>query len=182
MTFRSSLQTTPLPPDSPLEVHRMDSTRLDHAKFRQILARSEPLVVTSVQYVMQGKWNPTYFVRRYGSQEVTITDCESDHEYSSTVAQFFSGFGTQKPGTNNRVLKLKAMPPFFVHCPKLTRSLRRIGLRRTTLRMSFLSCMRRLLTAYHFRITHAPTESIISQPTFPLTVLSQISVSGGACH
>lgn len=162
MTFRSSLEITPLSPDSPLEVHRMCSTRLDHAKFRQLLARGEPLVVTSVQYVMQGNWTPAYFVQRYGSQEVTITDCESNHEYSSTVAQFFSGFGTQKSGTNNRVLKLKVMPPFFVHCPKLTRSLRRTGPRRTTLSMSFLSCMRRLLMVYPFRITHAPTESTIS--------------------
>jgi hypothetical protein len=75
------------------------------------MARGEPLVVNDVHHVMQGNWNPTYFVLRYGSQEVTITDCKSNEEYSSTVAQFFSAFGTQSR-TDKRVLKLKALLPF----------------------------------------------------------------------
>jgi hypothetical protein len=178
MTFRCSLQITPVSPDTPLEVHRMCSTRLNYARFRQILARSEPLVVTSVQHVMQGKWTLAYFVQCYGSEVVTITNCKSDHEHSSTVAQFFSSFGSLISQTNHQVLKLKALPLSLLHCPGLTRPVHRIGRRRATSRTSFPSYMRRLSTAYCFLITHALMACSISSPTSPQMVSSLILVGG----
>lgn len=95
----------------------MHSTHLDLAKFQQIWARSEPLVVNGVQHVMRGKWTPAYFVQRYGKEVVTLIDCESDEEYPSTVAEFFSSFGTDR--SDHRVLKLK-VPLFAYHYSMLT--------------------------------------------------------------
>jgi hypothetical protein len=145
MTFRSSSPLTP-PPEPPLEAHKMDISCLNHAKFQEILLRAEPLVVNNVHHIMQGEWTPEYFVQRFGSQEVMITDCETNYDYSSTVSQFFRGFGTQQPRIRtdlyDQVLKLKVMPPLCAF-PRLTRSLRRTGPRRTTSRMCFLNCMRR---------------------------------------
>ena len=160
----------------------MCSTRLDYSKFQQIWARSEPLVVTGVQHTMQGKWTPAYFTQRYGSDVVTITDCESDNEYTSTVAQFFSGFGAEKTQTNNRVLKLKAGAPLVSVFPTADSILHRIGPRRATSGMSFLSCMRVLSTAYHFRIIPVLTESTTSQLTSPLMALFLILVSACELH
>jgi hypothetical protein len=105
---RYSIQIDPPPPDTPPDVHRMHTARLDLAKFQQIWARSEPLVVSGIQRVMRGRFTPAYFVQRYGKDVVTLIDCESDSEYPSTVAEFFSSFGVER--SDHRVFKLKVAP------------------------------------------------------------------------
>jgi hypothetical protein len=65
----------------------MDISCLDHAKFQEILLRAKPLVVNNVHHIMQGEWTPEYFVQRFGSQEVMITDCETNYDYSSTISE-----------------------------------------------------------------------------------------------
>jgi hypothetical protein len=98
----------------------MTLPNLDIAKFQEILGQAEPLVVHNVQQHMQGKWDPEYFVDRFSSKEVKITDCESNDDHDSTVAQFFKGFGAQRSASGvdlyDQVLKLKVMPP-LVRCP-----------------------------------------------------------------
>jgi hypothetical protein len=66
----------------------------------------------------QGKWDPSYFIERYGEQIVDLHDCETRSTCKSTITAFFQSFG--KPRDGGQILKLKVSPvvcaPFtFVH-------------------------------------------------------------------
>ena len=82
----------------------MSCQHLNYPTFLQSLARGRPIVVTGVHHRLQGTWTPKYFVDRFGSQEVTLVDCKTDTEFSSTVANFFQHFGAAE---DRRVVKLK---------------------------------------------------------------------------
>lgn len=72
-----------------------------------------PVVVTGVDAALQGDWAPQYFIERYGSQKVTLVDCETDCTQQSTVSDFFQGLrGT---GDRRQILKLKVSLSIFNH-------------------------------------------------------------------
>jgi hypothetical protein len=102
---------------TPQEVLHMTYDKLDPVVFGESLARGRPIVVTGLQRRLQGKWDPTYFIERFGSQKVTLIDCETESQVKSTVADFFQGFG---PATGDkRIVKLKARAIWIPSLPLL---------------------------------------------------------------
>jgi [histone H3]-dimethyl-L-lysine9 demethylase len=85
----------------------MPCQSLNYNAFQQSLAYGKPLVITGLQHRIQGTWNPEYFVGQYGSQKITLIDCETESELKSTVADFFRDFGVVRP--DKRIVKLKVI-------------------------------------------------------------------------
>jgi hypothetical protein len=83
----------------------MSGKYLDHSLFQRSWSQGEPVVVTDIQHILQGRWTPEYFVEVYGREKITIVDCESEQQYKSTVADFFLSFGAAEE--RKQVLKLK---------------------------------------------------------------------------
>ena len=83
----------------------MSCQRPNYPIFRQSLAQGRPIVVHDVHHRLQGTWKPSYFIERFGSQEVMLVDCKTDTEFTSTVADFFQQFGTARG--HGRTIKLK---------------------------------------------------------------------------
>jgi hypothetical protein len=72
-------------------------------KFRRHWEQGTPVVVTGI--TMQGRWDPEYFMRAHGDKKVTIIECETGKTQSSSVANFFKGFG--QPRGRVGIWKLK---------------------------------------------------------------------------
>jgi hypothetical protein len=120
----------------------MSVAYLDHAKFKEAMVRSLPVVVTDLGDTIQGNWTPAYFRDFFGSETVTIVNCNTDAEYESTVAEFFDSFGTTRSRESDMpVLKLKVRPRCYCSCIRAAESRFRIGPPNTTSTKSFRSCM-----------------------------------------
>jgi hypothetical protein len=74
-------------------------------QFRSHWSRGIPVIVKDVSDQFQGSWGPEYFIEQYGTQKVTIKNCETNTCHRSTVAHFFRYLGTPNDRTN--ILKLK---------------------------------------------------------------------------
>jgi hypothetical protein len=85
----------------------------DYAQFKTLWAGGHPVVVTGVQHIFQGRWTPQYFMERFGSERVTVVDCETTLERKSTVADFFESFGSERSEDpeGKKILKLKVCFP-----------------------------------------------------------------------
>lgn len=120
----------------------MSVAYLDHTKFKEAMVRGQPVVVTDLGETIQGNWTPTYFRDFFGSETVTIVNCNTEAEYQSTVAEFFDSFGTTRSlELDTPVLKLKVRLRCYCSCIHATESRFRIGLPSTTSAKSFRSCM-----------------------------------------
>jgi JmjC domain, hydroxylase len=151
----------------------MSAKQPNQSMFQRSLVNGEPMIVTDVQHTLQGKWGPDYFVDNFGGEKVTIIDCETEREYQSTVADFFSSFGSDRK--KRQILKLKVR---FSECTSLHRlhvSIR-TGHPRMTSGKSFLSSMLLLLTPYPFLTTFALMASATSFHTLPGMALFPILV------
>ena len=80
-------------------------TDLTLSEFQRIWGRDQPIVVTGVEHKLQGQWTPDYFARIYGSEKVTLVDCETELTQPSTVGDFFENFDLVGKGA--QILKLK---------------------------------------------------------------------------
>jgi hypothetical protein len=80
------------PPSS--EVPRMSALSFQIPTFESIWGRETPVIVTDVLSKLQGKYDPIYFIQRYGSQSVNLVDCDTGCMQASKVADFFRDFGS----------------------------------------------------------------------------------------
>jgi len=93
-----------------LQYHTYQEFEMNDDIFHSLWSRGETMVITGLLKKMKIEWTPKYFVKHYGSQKCVITDCDTNEEHHSTVAQFFRCFGRyshRQPG----VYKLKDWPP-----------------------------------------------------------------------
>jgi JmjC domain, hydroxylase len=158
----------------------MSAKRLDDAQFKQSWARSEPVVVTDLQQSLQGTWTPGYFIENFGSEQVTIIDCESDQEFDATVAIFFQSFGSTEDG--KRMLKLKVRITCFVHSEATPFSSFRIGRPKVISDMFSLSYMQRSSAVYPSPIMCALMACVILSRISPEMVLFPILVCLSLAH
>ena len=79
--------------------------------FQQYWTKGIPVVVTGLHACLQGDWTPAYFMERYGSQKVTLVDCETDSMQQSTVSDFFRNFDSSSG--RQHILKLKVNHPLL---------------------------------------------------------------------
>jgi hypothetical protein len=75
--------------------------------FQRSWRQGIPVVVTGVHTRLQGDWAPDYFIQRYGTQKVTLVDCETDYTQQTTVSDFFRHFNSA--GDRRQILKLKVI-------------------------------------------------------------------------
>jgi hypothetical protein len=68
-----------------------------------------PLVITDV--LMQGRWDPQYFIDNYGNKVVTLVNCETGETRQSKVGKFFNLFlhPEERIGIWAGIWKLKVM-------------------------------------------------------------------------
>jgi hypothetical protein len=76
------------------EVPRMSALRFQTPAFESAFGQETPIVVTDVFSKLQGKYDPGYFIRLYGSEPVTLMDCDTGRTRASKVASFFQDFGS----------------------------------------------------------------------------------------
>lgn len=79
--------------------------------FVPLWAKGQTVVVTGLLDVLQFKWTPDEFIRRYGSQICHVVDCDDNSQtpIAMNVEEFFSQFGNYEGRTT--CLKLKDWPP-----------------------------------------------------------------------
>lgn len=81
-------------------------SELDDDLFRFLWKDGSTIVVTGLQERLSTQWTPEYFIENYGDQHCFLTDCDTERQQPSTVAEFFQQFG-QYEGRNDQILKLK---------------------------------------------------------------------------
>ena len=91
--------------------------------FQSFLSAGVPIVIEGMLDRLNCSWTPAFFVKQYGDQAVSLMDCETDEEESSTVSKFFELFGCYNhPARQGKRLKLKDWPPqsdFSTEFPEL---------------------------------------------------------------
>jgi hypothetical protein len=92
------------------ETPRFHHQDLKLPEFERYWSHGIPVVITDVK--MQGMWDPEYFVQAYGTQMVTLIECETQKTMQRSVAYFFSRFGQLHDGTG--IWKLKVCTFFAV--------------------------------------------------------------------
>ncbi|TFK45215.1 hypothetical protein OE88DRAFT_1640216 [Heliocybe sulcata] len=86
------------------DVSRFHTRDLDNKKFLSLWSEGRPFIVEDILGDMQGSWGPDYFADTYGSDIVSVVDCETNTSTSTTVRDFFRRFETCR---NGKPLKLK---------------------------------------------------------------------------
>ena len=66
--------------------------------------KGHPLVIRGVK--KKGKWDPGYWIERYGHECVTLENCETGETKASTVGEYLSTYGEMSP--RKEIWKLKA--------------------------------------------------------------------------
>ncbi|KZT26000.1 hypothetical protein NEOLEDRAFT_1050237, partial [Neolentinus lepideus HHB14362 ss-1] len=82
---------------------------IDSQTFRSFWSKGQPILVKNVLHNMQGIWSPKYFTDTYGSDAVSVVDCETNHSSRTTVRDFFQDF--ELGICDGNALKLKDWPP-----------------------------------------------------------------------
>jgi hypothetical protein len=70
-----------------LDAPRFYTDTFNDLEFLRHWSQGLPAVVGPIQY--QGHWGPEYFIERYGTESVTLEDCETGETKPTTVADFF---------------------------------------------------------------------------------------------
>jgi hypothetical protein len=105
-----SLQPNLSEPIDVQEAPRFRHQDLKLPEFQHYWSHGIPVVITDVK--MQGKWDPEYFVQAYGTDMVTLVECETQKTMQCSVAYFFKRFGKAHDGTG--IWKLKVCTFFAV--------------------------------------------------------------------
>jgi len=87
--IRSSLPQSHAEPHSDMdpEVHRYCHQTLKISNFLHKWSKGLPLVVTNV--LMQGHWDPQYFINNFGTKSCTLVNCETGKTRQAKVKKFF---------------------------------------------------------------------------------------------
>jgi hypothetical protein len=93
--------------DAPEEVSRHSSQNLKISDFLHDWSRGLPVVITNV--LLQGTWDPQYFINVFGDEEATIVNCETGQTKKVKVKVYFGWFLNSDKDTG--IWKLK------VGCP-----------------------------------------------------------------
>ncbi|KAH8922964.1 hypothetical protein BT69DRAFT_197152 [Atractiella rhizophila] len=100
-----------LPRSVPKRSHALPYIELSHVPstnvFREIWSLGEAVVMKRIKYD-EMLWKPLELVKRYGTEECTIHDCQTGVGTQGQVGDFLKLFGTPHA---NQVLKLKDWPP-----------------------------------------------------------------------
>ena len=133
----------------------MSTDNLDTAKFTDSLAHGVPVLVTGLQRRFQGTWNPQRFAEKYGSEQITLINCETELEFKSTVADFFRDFDV--PRDRKQIVKLKVSCVMMTLPPgrTVTKGFVRTGLRNIISDRFFPTFMRLSSMPYRFPIIRA---------------------------
>jgi lysine-specific demethylase 3 len=82
------------PPEIPShEILRFKDSELTEEIFRPLWAKGEPLLVTEVGAKLKINWSPGYFMKKYGTQNCLIIECQTEDNKRITVGEFFTDFG-----------------------------------------------------------------------------------------
>lgn len=77
--------------------------------FHRVWKEGDPIVATGILDKMKLSWDPAYFVERYGDQQCTLFDCQSEDTKKLCVRDFFNMFGKYQD-RDARCWKLKDWP------------------------------------------------------------------------
>ncbi|KDR74489.1 hypothetical protein GALMADRAFT_250463 [Galerina marginata CBS 339.88] len=77
--------------------------------FSSLWSQGYPLLVKGVLPRFKVKWNPAYFMERYGDQTCLVVECQTDTNRRIPVKDFFGWFGAYQD--RKECLKLKDWPP-----------------------------------------------------------------------
>jgi hypothetical protein len=91
------------------EVPQYSRQILKISDFMHEWSKGLPLVITDV--LMQGRWDPQYFIDNYGNKVVTLVNCETGETRQSKVGKFFNLFlhPEERIGIWAGIWKLKVM-------------------------------------------------------------------------
>ncbi|KAA1472527.1 Clavaminate synthase-like protein [Dentipellis sp. KUC8613] len=84
-------------------------SELTEDTFREVWKQGYPLVVTDQLSKFAIGWTPEYFIEKYGQQECTIVECQTNENKQTTVGEFFKQFKTREG--RKGCWKLKDWPP-----------------------------------------------------------------------
>lgn len=74
--------------------------------FSDLWRKGLPLLVKSVLPRFKIKWNPRYFMERYGDQTCLVVECQTDTNKRVSVKEFFGWFGAYEERTECWKLKV----------------------------------------------------------------------------
>jgi hypothetical protein len=145
------------------------------SEFQKYWSQGIPVVVTGVHTNLQGDWGPQYFIERYGTQRVTLVDCETDNTQQTTVSHFFQNFHCA--GDRRQILKLKVTFSVFTALRLTSIIFYRTGPHRLTFGTNFLNFL--VLSWVPFHLGTLPVWMAFSTwpPTSRSMELPQIWVS-----
>jgi hypothetical protein len=135
-------------PDLPSEVPRHSNQGLNISDFMHDWSRGLPVVITDV--LLQGTWDPQYFIDAYGEVGATIVNCETGETRKVKVREYFERF--LNPGEFTGIWKLKVrhilcfpgviLKNFYhrIPCSGLASPARFSGLVSRTIRCLFWRC------------------------------------------
>lgn len=130
---------------------------LNISDFLHEWSKGLPLVITDL--MIQGSWDPQYFIDHFGWMPVTVVNCETGDTKSSTVTKFFSLFlhPEDRTGSWAGIWKLKVAFHFIFFLASLLNSastnLSRIGLPRGISRLSSRKSSKLSLNVSHLRMS-----------------------------
>ncbi|CAA7269026.1 unnamed protein product [Cyclocybe aegerita] len=97
----SAAMFDPRPPNS--------SSTTPATSFASLWQQGKPLLVKDCQSRFKLRWDPEYFIQKYGDQGCLIVECQTDVNRRVTIRDFFSDFGKYEGRTE--CWKLKDWPP-----------------------------------------------------------------------
>jgi len=93
-------------------VPRYNNKSLKVSDFLHDWSRGLPVVV--VEVLIQGLWDPSYFINTFDDEGVTLINCETDQTKKSTVKEYFETF--LNPTGESGIWKLKVAYQVFSYC------------------------------------------------------------------
>ncbi|KZS95122.1 Clavaminate synthase-like protein [Sistotremastrum niveocremeum HHB9708] len=96
-------------PSHPLPAFSVEE--LTESTFRSIWTYGVPILVDGLTPFISEMWTPQGLTAKYGEEDCTIMDCDSETTEEIKVAEFFDMFGDFTSEKRQRCLKLKDWPP-----------------------------------------------------------------------
>lgn len=128
ISFNYTKHTHPNPPSDPANlsnyslpfIYLPSPEGLNNKAFDELWSKGEPIVIGGVNVHVGGgdggqrrregeEWGPEKFMERFGEEQCSVVDCQSDTPLVSTVGAFFAAFGesVSKPGGSEEGEKRK---------------------------------------------------------------------------
>lgn len=128
ISFNYTKHTHPNPPSDPANlsnyslpfIYLPSPEGLNNKAFDELWSKGEPIVIGGVNVHVGGgdggqrrgvgeEWGPEKFMERFGEEQCSVVDCQSDTPLVSTVGAFFAAFGesVSRPGGSEEGEKRK---------------------------------------------------------------------------